>query len=215
MAINLESPKRELTRIDDFDDDEVDGFIPEHGRGASSRVRIKPASRPRSSHQILEDFARTLGENNNDLLERSVADVAESLSASLDVGESSDEPDSPFSKSRVARASFASSSFSSYSSPKRKEDTTRKRQRFSNPALALQTTPVTARSNVVGEGKAKRISLILGSKGWGSGSSLHLPGGSKSDADKDGSGHRNGHDDSDGGGAAGKLTELLRRGQKA
>jgi FYVE/RhoGEF/PH domain-containing protein 5/6 len=43
--------------------------------------------------------------------------------------------------------------------PKRKEDTVRRHKRFSMPAMALQTTPVTAKA--IGEGK-KRFSLVLG-----------------------------------------------------
>ena len=51
---------------------------------------------------------------------------------------------------------------SSLPSTPRKEDTVRRRKRFSLPAVAIHTTPVTARPNVVGEGKAKRWSLVLG-----------------------------------------------------
>lgn len=38
------------------------------------------------------------------------------------------------------------------------------RKRFSMPAIALQTTQVTARPNVMGEGPSKRFSLVLGGK---------------------------------------------------
>ncbi len=38
------------------------------------------------------------------------------------------------------------------------------RKRFSMPAIALQTTSVTARPNVVGEGQGKRFSLVLGGR---------------------------------------------------
>lgn len=44
----------------------------------------------------------------------------------------------------------------------RQEDTVRRRKRFSMPAVAIHTTPVTARPNVIGEGKSKRWSLVLG-----------------------------------------------------
>lgn len=44
----------------------------------------------------------------------------------------------------------------------RGEDTVRRRKRFSMPAVAIHTTPVTARPNVIGEGKGKRWSLVLG-----------------------------------------------------
>lgn len=38
------------------------------------------------------------------------------------------------------------------------------RKRFSMPAIALQTTSVTARPNAIGEGQGKRFSLVLGGK---------------------------------------------------
>lgn len=44
--------------------------------------------------------------------------------------------------------------------PKRKEDTVRRHKRFSMPAMALQTTPVTTKAS--GDGKGKRFSLVLG-----------------------------------------------------
>ena len=44
----------------------------------------------------------------------------------------------------------------------RKENTARRHKRFSLPAVALQTSPVTARPNVVGEGSSRRFSLVLG-----------------------------------------------------
>ncbi|KAI5118054.1 hypothetical protein M0805_005901 [Coniferiporia weirii] len=40
----------------------------------------------------------------------------------------------------------------------------RNRKRFSMPAIALQTTPVTARPKVSGEGRSRRFSLVLGGK---------------------------------------------------
>ena len=47
----------------------------------------------------------------------------------------------------------------------RREDTARRSKRFSMPAIALHTTPVTARPKTTGEGIAKRFSLVLGGRG--------------------------------------------------
>lgn len=76
-------------------------------------------------------------------------------------------------------------------SPRKKEDTARRHKRFSVPAVAIQTTPVTTRPNVIGEGKAKRISLVLGR--FAGVVSHHS------------------HSDFGHGVAAGKLSELLKR----
>lgn len=177
MAIGVGSPKRELTRIEDYDDDHFEDHSP---RTASPRIRIKPASRPRSYHQILEDFERSPNGSkisNNTGLSASMAsgEVSASFSTSIDIVESSDDAESP-SSVRDPRQPFATpppSAFNSRSSstPRRKEDTARRQKRFSMPALALQTTPVTTRPNLLGEGKSKRFSLILGGKGGGGSSS--------------------------------------------
>ena len=80
------------------------------------------------------------------------------------------------------------------SSPRKKEDTVRRHKRFSLPAVAIQTTPVTTRPNVIGKGKTKRFSLLLGRAAGAVGHS------SRSDL---------GH-----GVAAGKLNELLKRNSR-
>lgn len=52
---------------------------------------------------------------------------------------------------------------------KKKEDTTRKKKRFSLPAVAVQTVPVLARSAPGGNlhgGWGKRVSLVLGARAW-------------------------------------------------
>lgn len=78
--------------------------------------------------------------------------------------------------------------------PRKKEDTARRHKRFSVPAVAIQTTPVTTRANVIGEGKAKRFSLVLGRMAGVVGSHSHPD-----------LGH---------GVAAGKLSELLKRNSR-
>lgn len=84
----------------------------------------------------------------------------------------------------------------------RKEDTVRRRKRFSMPAVAIHTTPVTARTNGggTGEGRTKRWSLVLGN--W---KGVSSPGGGTGGGDfEEGVGAKQGL-------AAGKLSELLSR----
>lgn len=84
--------------------------------------------------------------------------------------------------------------------PRKKEDTARRHKRFSLPAVALQATPVMARPSLVGEGKTKRFSLVLGkssSTGGGVGNGVSDLGSSIMHS-----------------AAAGKLSELLGRSTK-
>ncbi|KAF9651929.1 hypothetical protein BDM02DRAFT_3184175 [Thelephora ganbajun] len=229
LAVDL-GPQRESSQTDrepSFDD-------PVLGRNASPRVRIKPASRPRSYLQILEDFNEgspsgsgfTTGQRsnfeasstgmNNSIGVLTAAGASGYLSTSISTsGEFSPEsaeptedvlesPSSPeFSPPPKVRWSISAS-------PRRKEDTIRKKKRFSMPALAIQTTTVTAKTNVNGTGKTKRFSLILG--GRGSSSQPNLAENSKlrtnieeeEEASGGDSGFRNGA-------AVGKLSELLAR----
>ena len=228
LAVDL-GPQREPSYTDR--EPSLDG--PGFGRGASPRIRIKPPSRPRSYLQILEDFNEgspsgsgfTPGQRSN--LEPSSAGISGSIGALTAAGASgylstsfstSGEP-SPVSagQSDGVLESPTSPEFSPpprvrwsiSDSPKRKEDTIRKKKRFSIPALAIQTTPVTAKTNVSGTGKSRRFSLILGVRGSASqpnltesklGTSIEEEAGGSGG----GSGFRNGA-------AVGKLSELLAR----
>ncbi|KAG2147885.1 uncharacterized protein EDB93DRAFT_1085231 [Suillus bovinus] len=52
----------------------------------------------------------------------------------------------------------------------KKEDTARKKKRFSLPAVAVQTVPILARSAPVRNshgGWGKRVSVVLGARAWG------------------------------------------------
>lgn len=77
-------------------------------------------------------------------------------------------PSTGFADIGASLGSASSSIPSLPATPKRREDTVRRHKRFSMPAIALQTTPVTAKPNATGEGKAKRFSLVLGRSGDGS-----------------------------------------------
>ena len=189
MAIPLDSPKRPFSRLEDPSPTRsvVDVSDDPPRRPA---VRMKAPSRPRSSIQILEDF----NENN----QKPPSIISESPNASqfstrfdgssfiLDER----EEDGP---NEASAASIVPNTTSVPPSPRR-EDTARRHKRFSLPALALQTTPVTARPNIVGEGKSKRFSLMLGKSGL----SNALPPGDLSGSSAHGI-------------AAGKLSELLGR----
>lgn len=218
MAVDLEDSRRPISR-----DAESLLSADLRDLGLSPAMRIKPSSRPRSYIQILEDFnshgkgtsmdsptaSRFSGRTDDQsfVLDERDEDEAESTSASPKHRFVADFVDSPKQQRMfgsgpsitIARApTSASASTPSVSLPAtprggRKEDTTRRRMRFSLPAVAIHTTPVTTRSGVVGEGKSKRWSLVLGS--WKSG--LHS-------SDSFAEGARSGS-------AVGKLSELLGR----
>lgn len=201
MSFNLDSPKRSSSRLDDPSPvrNQREGSEQNHALPA---FRPRAASRPRSYHQIVEDFrargeyspiagsptTSRFSESNTRLGEPSfVIDEREE-----DVGtESGDVVDSP-----------VSNSVSLPPSP-RKEDTARRNKRFSLPAVAIQTTPVTATPKLVGEGRSRRISLVLGR------SSSAYAGGGPGQANGDFGGMFRG------GVAIGKLSELLSRNKDA
>jgi hypothetical protein len=186
MAIDHEI-KREtgLHRIDDFDEGDAEG---KGGKcvedGPKRRWRLRAT---RSYHQILEDFEDRAQGNDPDIESPSTdgegGDTASNVNrqSSLDVDLESTSTD--------------------LSSSPRKGDTMRRKQRFSLPAIALQTTSVTARTGGRdGGGKAKRFSLVLGSRGHGPGRNRN-----GTDQDKDSS------SDLAKGVAAVRLNELLGR----
>ena len=140
MAVDIESPRRALDPIDDCDDNDDGGGIGRAGT-PTPRVRIRSANnRPRSYHQILEDFQSS----------GSPPVVVES-------------PESPIDED-VIRVREDRLTGGSPPPSRRKEDTARRHKRFSLPAIALQTTAVTTRPNATGEGQGKRFSLVLGGK---------------------------------------------------
>ncbi|KAI0694894.1 hypothetical protein BC835DRAFT_1274120 [Cytidiella melzeri] len=133
-----------------------------------SALRIKTPSRPRSYIHFLEDFSE--GSSPDRLTYRSqpitrLSEHTERPSYALDdLAESEEDVSQP----NAGPASAPSTTLTTALplEPWR-EDTVRKRKRFSLPALAIHTTPVTTRPNVVGDGKSKRWSLVLGN--WRSG----------------------------------------------
>ena len=228
LAVDL-GPQREPSYTDR--EPSLDG--PGLGRGASPRIRIKPPSRPRSYLQILEDFNQgtppgsvfTPGQRSN--LEPSSAGISGSFGALTAAGaggylstsfSTSGEP-SPESAGPTEEV-FESPTSPEFSplprvrwsisdSPKRKEDTVRKKKRFSIPALAIQTTTVTAKTNVSGTGKSRRFSLILGVRGSASQPNLtESKLGANIEEEVGGSGGGSGFRN---GAAVGKLSELLAR----
>ncbi|KAH8094682.1 hypothetical protein BXZ70DRAFT_947084, partial [Cristinia sonorae] len=116
---------------------------------AVAAIKFRPSPiRPRSYVQILEDFHH----NNNE-------PVSASPSTGYGVGVPASLEDSDFESATVVDPPLAASL---PPSPQKKEDTARRHKRYSLPAVAIQSTPVMARPSLVGEGKLKRFSLVLG-----------------------------------------------------
>lgn len=142
VDLALESPKRVLTRIEDDESAGVDdGEVP--------AIRVRAAARPRSYVQILQDF------------QQHAATSSPSPSRSHYSAPGDDEG-SALEDSFDGNDSTMVGSGASLTPTPRKENTARRHKRFSLPAVALQTNSVTARPNLVGEGSARRFSLVLG-----------------------------------------------------
>ncbi|PCH34411.1 hypothetical protein WOLCODRAFT_95398 [Wolfiporia cocos MD-104 SS10] len=135
MVVDLESPRRVLRRIDD--EPSVAEAL-ESGPSVPA-IRVKSPSRPKSYIQLLEEFQEH-GLPVSDVApdERDEEEEQEVLTEDTHRAEGSSLPPTP-----------------------RRESTARRHKRFSLPAIALQTNAVTARPNVVGEGPARRFSLVL------------------------------------------------------
>jgi FYVE/RhoGEF/PH domain-containing protein 5/6 len=164
----IDSPQRALHRIDDRDgecDENNEDIFNDADRRSGSptpRIRIKSAMRPRSYHQILEDFQRS---------EKGLPGSGGSRPM-MGTGSTTSHQDETESSAGLESESVTGSSPQTpvdrqLSTPWRKEDTVRRHKRFSLPAIALQNTPVTARPNAFGVGKSKRFSLVLGGRSSG------------------------------------------------
>ena len=177
MAIDISSPKRALARIDDVSegtrtpasqfDDIFRSDISIGDSPSRPVIRVRPPpSRPRSFYQILEDF-------HDHTLESALPPSSPSASHFTARTDESSGPEhefqlqlhSPSSLSLAGLASDAGGGGMSLPTTPRREDTARRSKRFSMPAIALHTTPVTARPKTTGEGIAKRFSLVLGGRG--------------------------------------------------
>lgn len=146
------------------------------------RIRVRqPSQRPKSYVQILEDFHEE-GRLNASATSPAIARTASALTSASSMGETTTEDELSAGAMRSPR----------------KEDTVRRHKRFSMPAMALQTTPVTTRPTQTGEGKSKRFSLVLGKGNSGGTSKRALEEGRRSK-------------DLGSGAAATKLHELLGR----
>ncbi|KAH9947082.1 hypothetical protein B0H21DRAFT_807905 [Amylocystis lapponica] len=187
MAINHDSPRRALTRIED---EAV------HGSEGTSMpaIRVRPASRPRSYIQILEDFH----EHGHGEPTSSSSPSAWRYSGRIQ-DDAQSVPDERDEECVAHDTSEDESSRAGSSLPPtpRKENTARRHKRFSLPAVALHTSAVTARPNLVGEGKGRRFSLVLGRGGVNQSDASRLAGVETTDL-RDGV-------------AAGRLNELLAR----
>lgn len=225
LAADL-SPQRESSHTDR----ETSFDSPALSRNASPRIRIKQPPRPRSYLQILEDFDKggppgsgfPAGQASN--LENSSVGVHNNTSRLSAGGAGGFPSTSVLTLGEVSSGEghtedvFESPTSPEYSlpqrvrwsvsvSPKRREDTIRKKKRFSMPALAIQTTTVTTKTNTNGNGRPKRFSLSLGGRGSSSQPNLMESGGMGTNAEE----VRSGGGSKVRTGAAGKLSELLAR----
>ncbi|KAI0094987.1 hypothetical protein BDY19DRAFT_915766 [Irpex rosettiformis] len=162
-----------------------------------SAVRFKSPSRPRSYIHILEDFSdggSPEGITSGSLVQPRLGDPTGHSSYVLDELAESEDDTSQAESGPVSAPPDVT--ITPLPRLRRNEDTVRKRKRFSLPALAIHTTPVTARPNAVGDGKSKRWSLVLGN--WRSGGPP-----------------QDGLDSPKHGVVVGKLSEMLRRHNQA
>ncbi|KAH9854349.1 hypothetical protein C2E23DRAFT_818300 [Lenzites betulinus] len=222
MALDIDSPsprRPQLPRIESADGPEYDSADPGAQAVAVAALRVKPAPRPKSYIQLLEDFHEESGAGPGQNLSPvrseyfltaapNSASPAASPRASRFSQHTMDETHAVLDERdedvfndndrRSARAQKEVDAGSPPASPRR-ENTARRHKRFSLPAVALQTSPVTARAGQAGGGQ--RFSLVLGKNG--------------------GVIHAQGREDSPGklfpglrhSMAAGRLSELLGRGK--
>lgn len=186
----------------------------EESRIGRMKVIKKPAARPKSYHQILNDFraeADGASHPSAGIFSKSpeFVDDEENQEEHSDPGPS-ESPTTSF-KRRQAAMSHSVVELSQREREKR-ENTARRHKRFSLPAVALQTTSVMTRTSEGGERspardkrEGKRFSLALGKGGDGKkGRETEMSIGGGSDDHGLGKGV-----------AAGRLNELLGRGRKA
>ncbi|THH30230.1 hypothetical protein EUX98_g3949 [Antrodiella citrinella] len=107
--------------------------------------------RPRSYVQILGDFNE--GEYSPMSASPSTSHFVDGASSRLDESEEGNA---------VSAVTDIPEAASLPPSPRKKEDTARRHKRFSLPAVAISSTPVMARPSLIGEGKLRRLSLVLG-----------------------------------------------------
>ncbi|KAH9885451.1 hypothetical protein C8Q73DRAFT_795868 [Cubamyces lactineus] len=207
MAIDIESPKRPLARIDDDEPSPADD-VPSGPSVAA--LRLKPAARPKSYVQILEEFQEreespSASPRASRFSERSIPDALDERDEDVFNDGGRETPVSP-SAGLHDPAGPGRGGRSTPTTP-RKEDTARRHKRFSLPAVALQTSPVTARSSIGGGGgdaKGQRFSLVLGK---GGGVAQRAQGPRESSPSRLFPGLRHSM-------AAGRLSELLGRGKE-
>ncbi|KAI0082147.1 hypothetical protein K474DRAFT_1655490 [Panus rudis PR-1116 ss-1] len=162
MSIDLDSPRRSYTRTDspspkrnqpNRSSEALDDVV------RAPAIRVRPVPRPRSYVQILEDFKE---DQTDDASPISASPATSRMSSRLNESFFVVNEEETSSASAGQAVRLSSTTTSSMPPSPRKEDTVRRHKRFSLPAIAVQTTPVTARANLVGEGSSKRFSLVLG-----------------------------------------------------
>ncbi|RDX50579.1 hypothetical protein OH76DRAFT_1402643 [Lentinus brumalis] len=158
MAIDLDSPKRILSRIEDE-------YSPadEPNSPPVAAVRLRSPARPKSYIQILEEFQEREASPTHSPRASRFSERSHTLDDTNGPPDERDEDALALDEDGQEVEIPAMTSSESQPSTPRKENTARRHKRFSLPAVALQTSPVTARPSA--DGKAHRFSLVLGKGG--------------------------------------------------
>ena len=201
------------------------------------RIRASNASRPRSFVQILEDFEELGGSStatSSPNRSQVTVDLNSPLAEDTEEDEGEEDGEGVFADDATTTTSSSSKRHTVIDlrsvQTQKQEDTARRNKRFSMPAVALQTTSVTARTQQetikvvdsgapTGQARSKRFSLVLGGRNRG-----HSPKSSQTHSEMYANRKGTGEDileeasmdelvkrDLSKGIAAGKLSELLGR----
>lgn len=196
MSIGIGSPNRALHRIDDREDDNgEEGYANGQPETPIPRMRMKSPRRPRSYYQIPEDFqSAETGLSDAGGSPPMITRQHKGLLRGRTKDEITEEPRT-ITNSSPSRQSFDEPITS------RKEDTARRHKRFSLPAVALHTAPVTVQPSPSPAGNQKSL--------------LFVPAGRSGDRQAQSEvsydGQRLADNEPDNGGVVAKLSELLGR----
>ena len=157
------------------DHEDISTLRPSHASPPSRPIRIRHSTRPRprSYHDILEDFqVHARGESvASSVAASSLGAVAEERPSRLDARGHEEMQHEGEETHNITESQVRLREPIPRYTYERREDTARKKKRFSLPAVAVQTVPVVARSVPTQGGwggVGRRLSLVLGARAIGS-----------------------------------------------